>query len=94
MPSRPRPITYVVGRHSDCDIIVSDETVSRFHAEIVLSSDGLIFLSDRKSSGLWVARNGEWVEWSRPDYVSEADYVLLGRHQTTIADLLQRARTS
>lgn len=86
-----RPVTHLVGRHSDCDIIVSDGTVSRFHAEITLSSDRAIFLSNRNSSGLWVARSGQWVVWDRPDYVEEQEYVLLGQYQTTISDLLRRA---
>ena len=92
MTYRRRPITYIVGRHSNCDIIVSDETVSRFHAELVLSTDGLIFLSNRNSSGLWVGRDGQWVEWTRPDYVRESESVVLGSYQTTIQDLLRRAR--
>lgn len=85
------PTTWVIGRHSDCDIIVSDETVSRFHCELVETTDNQLFLCNRNSSGLWVARNGEWVEWSRPDYVSRNERVSLGQYQTTIGELLQRA---
>lgn len=84
------PKTWVIGRHSDCDIIVSDETVSRFHCELVATTDHQLFLSNRNSSGLWVARNNAWLEWSTPDYVLREEYVLLGNYQTTIGGLLQQ----
>lgn len=85
------PTTWVIGRHSDCDIIVSHETVSRFHCELVETTDDQLFLCNRNSSGLWVARNGEWIEWTRPDYVYRNERVSLGQYQTTIGELLQRA---
>jgi hypothetical protein len=86
-----RPSTYLIGRHSTCDIIISDDTVSRYHAELVVTTRGSVFLANRNSSGLWVGRNGQWIEWSRPDFVAESEYVLLGSYRTTIADLLSRA---
>lgn len=92
MGSANRPVTYLVGRHADCDVRLGDETVARFHAELVVSTDGMFFLLNRNaSSGLWVYRDRKWREWSRPDYVDRDDRVRLGRYETTIGEILSQA---
>ncbi|GIW91614.1 MAG: hypothetical protein KatS3mg109_2046 [Pirellulaceae bacterium] len=44
----------LIGRHPDCDIVIEDSNVSRFHAKIV-SSQGRHLIVDLKS------RNGTWL---------------------------------
>ncbi|WP_406690179.1 FHA domain-containing protein [Saccharopolyspora sp. ID03-671] len=49
------PLT-VIGRHRDCDIVIDDVTVSRFHAELEIV-DGRYFLRDSGSlNGIYVNR--------------------------------------
>jgi predicted component of type VI protein secretion system len=42
--------TFTVGRASDCDIVLADDTVSRRHAELVLVADGQVFVTDCHST--------------------------------------------
>ena len=64
---------FVVGRSRQADLVVCDETVSRRHAQIVRTSDGLV-LTDLTST------NGTWLEGRRIQRVEvvPGDVVLLG----------------
>lgn len=48
LPDRGRPVL-VVGRRADCDVILSDTTVSRVHAVLMLFGDQW-FIHDRQST--------------------------------------------
>ena len=48
LPDRTRPVL-MVGRRADCDVVLSDETVSRVHAAIMLFA-GQWVLDDRGST--------------------------------------------
>ena len=62
--------TYKIGRNSDMDIRIDDPTVSRIHAELVVTANGEYYLTDCDSSGgSYVARNGEWIP-IRQDFIS------------------------
>jgi hypothetical protein len=67
-----RPV--VVGRAEQADLVVTDETVSRLHAQIVRTPDGLI-LTDLAST------NGTWIDGRRIGQIEvmPGDIVLLGR---------------
>lgn len=67
----PRPL--VVGRSREADLVVSDETVSRRHAQIVRTTDGFM-LADLGST------NGTWLDGRRVGQVEVAagDVVVLG----------------
>ncbi len=81
--------TYRIGRGTDVEIQVDDATVSRVHAELVVTAKGSYYLTDCASrNGSYVARNGEWIR-IRQEFVSPADAILLGRHQTSALGLLQ-----
>ena len=41
---------FVIGRGDDCDLVVDDEKVSRHHAALEQSADGVLTLSDLGSS--------------------------------------------
>ena len=82
--------TYKIGRNSDMDIRLDDITVSRIHAELVVTEKGAFYLTDCGSSGgSYVARNGEWIP-IRQDFISSTDVILLGRYQTTAQELMQK----
>src|SRR3990172_9035455 len=46
----------VVGTHPSCDLVVTDQTVSRFHCEITPAGDGRVMIRDLDS------RNGTLVD--------------------------------
>ncbi len=82
--------TYRIGRGTDVDIRIDDSTVSRVHAELVVTANGAFYLTDCASrNGSYVARNGEWMR-IRQEFISPADAILLGRHQTTARELVQK----
>ena len=81
---------YIIGRDSAADVTLPDDTVSRFHAELIVSQDGMLFYSDRSSSGgSFVFHEGQWRP-IRAYEVLPADRLRLGQHELTVADLLQR----
>ncbi len=80
--------TYKIGRNSDMDIRLDDPTVSRIHAELVVTANGEYYLTDSDSSGgSYVARNGEWIP-IRQEFIAPTDAILLGRYQTTAPQLI------
>ena len=83
--------TYKIGRNEDMDIRLDDPTVSRIHAELVVTANGKFYLTDCGSSGgTYVARNGEWIP-VRQDFIAPTDAILLGRYQTTAPQLIAMA---
>src|SRR5262245_22755122 len=66
----------VVGTHGSCDLVVTDDTVSRFHCELVVR-DGQVAIRDLDS------RNGTTVDGVRvaQAYVKTGSIVSLGRTQ-------------
>lgn len=65
--------TYVLGRHSSCDILILDQFLSRYHCTLILMEaskgrnqphyiiyDGLLLSQERSRNGVWV--NGKRVE--------------------------------
>ena len=79
---------YRIGRGSDVDIRIDDSTVSRVHAELVVTAKGAYYLTDCGSSGgSYVARNGEW-ESITQDFIAPMDAILIGRYQTTAQQLM------
>ena len=80
---------YLIGRSEQADVVFSDGSVSRHHAELTLSADGRYYLSDRASTqGTFVMRGSNWGK-IRQDFVAPHDLVRFGNHQTTAAQLLE-----
>jgi pSer/pThr/pTyr-binding forkhead associated (FHA) protein len=51
-----------IGRSKQCDIVLENESVSRFHARIEQAQDGLPMVIDEYShNGTWLCRNGQWI---------------------------------
>jgi pSer/pThr/pTyr-binding forkhead associated (FHA) protein len=83
--------TWVIGRHTDCDIQIGDETVSRYHAELVVGRSNKPFLVDRGSThGTWTNERSGWQRLERGSYVQPDTRVRLGHHETTVRELMSR----
>ena len=85
-----KPRTIMIGRHSDCDVTFTQETVSRFHAELVVTDNGRYFLVDRNSThGTWrSADGGPFVQWKHGGYVGSEDRIRFGKSEIrTIRDI-------
>jgi len=54
------------GREPSCDLVLENSALSRLHARIELSEDGLVFVHDAGSSnGTFVNRNDSWIRVRR-----------------------------
>ena len=92
--SRDAPVTYMVGRSRDADIVLVDPTVSRLHAELVSGSRGTWFLVDRGSTGGTYRRDaGCWIP-VRQEFVRPGDRLKLGEFECVLDDLLRRLPAS
>lgn len=79
---------FLIGRAPECDIVVTDPTVSRHHAELIPNSERDFLLVDCAStSGTYVQRSGEWRHVTTMR-VAPDDRVKLGDHETSIGMLL------
>ena len=86
--------TYRIGRDKNCEVVLSDSSVSRQHAELVVSKSGKYYLTDCKSNnGTFVGRGGKWLPVVQ-DFVAPDEVLLIGRHQSTAAQLMAGARGS
>lgn len=82
---------YRIGRGSDVDIRIDDNSVSRLHAELVVTESGSHYLTDCASTnGSYVAQNGEWIP-IRQDFITPTDVILLGQYRTTVPQLIAMA---
>ena len=80
--------TYFIGRGKGNDIRLTDPTVSRRHAELVVTKDGRYYLTDCVSShGTHVVRDHHWVA-VRQAFVAEDDQLRFGDHRAGIRELL------
>ena len=85
--------TYRIGRGKNCEVVLADNSVSRQHAELVVSKSGKFYLTDCKSNnGTFVGRGGKWLPVVQ-DFVEPDEVLLIGRHQSTAAQLMASARS-
>ena len=51
-----------IGRSTECDIVLENESVSRFHARIEQSADDRpMVVDDNSHNGTWLYRDGGWI---------------------------------
>jgi pilus assembly protein CpaF len=79
----------LIGKHSDCDVVLPSGKVSRRHARVAVNDGGLLIEDLRSTNGTLV--NGEAVSGTRPlrdsDEVRIADFVLrIARGESTSTD--------
>lgn len=81
--------TLTVGRSPDSDVRIRDETVSRRHAELTVTSSGRYYVTDCGSlRGTSVFRGGEWIPL-RQGYVGPDERLRFGKFETRLARLLE-----
>lgn len=86
--------TYFIGRGRDNDIRLTDPTVSRRHAELVVTEDGRYYLTDCASTqGTHVVRDQHWTA-VRQAFVAEDDQLRFGEHRTVVRELLASVSSS
>ena len=84
--------SYSVGRSSDADIVIDDPTVSRRHADFVVTDDGRYYLNDLRSKwGTFVWSGQDWTQ-IRQTFVEPNARIKLGGWAGTAADLVNLSR--
>lgn len=85
--------TFFAGRSQECDLVVTDASVSRVHAEMILHADGTLRIIDKNSSnGVYVYRQGAWQRV--PDITLDLTASFkLGARELTVADVVQALET-
>lgn len=73
-----------IGRSLAADVRLDDPTISRRHALIVRSPDGLRVMDDRSLNGVFV--NDERVEWRT---LADGDEIVVGRFRLHFRDLAE-----
>jgi len=89
--------TLVIGRSPFADVVMADPSVATHHAEIVITDDGRLYLSDCASaSGTWRLDPTPGVErhWRplRQGFVAADEPLKLGEHHCTAGQLTAAAR--
>lgn len=80
--------TYLLGRDPSCDYHITENTVSRRHAEVIFARDGRFYVTDRGStSGTFVLTGGEWKS-VRQSYVEPTARIRFGRYEMAAARLM------
>lgn len=90
--------TLVIGRSTFADVVLADASVASHHAELIVTDDGRLHLTDcAGGTGTW-RRNGDagpedsdWIR-IRQAFVSHEEPLRLGDHFCTARDLLKTAR--
>jgi hypothetical protein len=80
---------YKIGRHPSCDIVLADETVSGHHAELIITGDGSLFLSDTNSThGTFVRKKGKFVKIQQ-DYITLRNALKFAYCEISAKELLE-----
>ena len=80
-----------IGRSPQSDIVISEASVSRDHAEIAHRDDGNYDVTDKESSyGTYVKRDGDWERISKT-VVKPEEHLMLGSYRTTAANLIRKS---
>jgi hypothetical protein len=86
--------TLVIGRSPYADVVIADLSVAPHHAELVVTDDGRLHLTDGASeAGSWRQGTGAgaWVRL-RQAFVQADEPLRLGNHRCTAGELLRSVR--
>ncbi|PCH59960.1 MAG: hypothetical protein COC19_06515 [SAR86 cluster bacterium] len=81
---------YSIGRSAEVDVQLSDSTVSRSHAELLITADGKYYLSDCNSSAGTYVVKGATKTAIKQAYVEQLDSLCFGDYQVTLQQLLSK----
>ncbi|MEZ0003221.1 FHA domain-containing protein [Sinorhizobium fredii] len=84
-------IVLTIGRKTDCNIVLSAETVSRKHAELHVLGEGKFFIQDTASSAGTFVRDGSGWRRVRRAVVESMDILKFGDLQISVEELLSKA---
>ena len=77
-----------IGRASDCHLVLDDDSVSRLHANIEVTSEGYLCVNDAHSSnGTFLQRNGRWIR-TRKVILGTQDRIRFGDHEVPLDQLI------
>ena len=81
---------YKIGRSPKSDIVLTDGSVSREHAELSDTNDGRYSIVDVGSSyGTFIMREGEWRKIKQA-VIGPDEQVMLGKHKTSPSQMLKQ----
>ena len=85
--------TLVIGRSPSADVVIADASLAPHHAELVLTDDGRLYLTDcATDSGTWRQSDERGASgWHpvRQAFVARNEPLRLGDHRCTANDLLR-----
>ncbi len=81
-----------IGRARDCDIVLADESVSRYHAELSYLADGKLFLTDCHSANGTSLVDGRRQTPVRQTLLSPTETVRFGDVAMSVKELLEAIR--
>lgn len=91
--------TLVIGRNPFADVVIADTSVAPHHAEIVVTDDGRLYLTDcGTNTGTWRQRGpqegADAGSWSpvRQDFIGADEPLRLGDYRCTAAELMHTIR--
>lgn len=75
-------LTFTIGSAMNCDVHLNHSSVSDIHAELVVSSSGKLFLTDRASeAGSFKKEKQKWVNFKQT-YVDKNTEIRFGKYKT------------
>jgi pSer/pThr/pTyr-binding forkhead associated (FHA) protein len=83
-----------IGRGDDCEMILSDKSVSRRHAELFISRSGRMYLLDCNSSYGTFLISGGLKKKIRQNEISVGDDICFGQFEITAQDFNLMIRNS
>jgi hypothetical protein len=87
----------VIGRSPSADVVLADTSVAPHHAELVITPDGRLHLTDcATDGGTWLKGEGGGPGWRpvRQDFVRPDQLLRLGDYECTAGDLLRWSRAA
>ncbi len=81
---------YTIGRALTCDVVLSDDSVSRIHAELTFLEDGKLLLTDcRSTQGSFLMDQSGEVRVIKQELVSARETLRFGSVSMPVKELLQ-----
>jgi predicted component of type VI protein secretion system len=79
---------YSIGRSKDSDVQLSDPSISRLHAELVITAESKYYLTDCGSSAGTYTMQGNEKTAINQKYVEQLDNLCLGEFHTSVQQLV------